>query len=267
MTKIALLQLPTLALSEARLDYYLKHCKDSGAKLVVLGEYILNSFFKELENMPLSMIKKQSNERKNSLLNLSKKYDLTIVAPLILVKGKDIFKTIAKFTPLGARFHEQQILMPYSHWNEAKFYKNKLKKEKLEFLTFRHDGFKFGILFGYETHFDTCFTTLSKKNIDAIIVPTASTFQSHQRWTELLKMRAFTNSVYIIRANRIGSYKIKNETQEWEFYGDSMLISPLGEVSQKLSNQEEMMIANLSKKELAQARNLWGFKNISKNFA
>ena len=44
MSKIAALQLSTLPLSDARLDYYLKACKDSGANLVVLGEYVLNSF-------------------------------------------------------------------------------------------------------------------------------------------------------------------------------------------------------------------------------
>lgn len=39
MSKIAALQFPTLALSESRLDYYLKASKDNGVNLVVLGEY------------------------------------------------------------------------------------------------------------------------------------------------------------------------------------------------------------------------------------
>lgn len=45
MSKIAALQFPTLALSESRLDYYLKASKDNGVNLVVLGEYVINSFF------------------------------------------------------------------------------------------------------------------------------------------------------------------------------------------------------------------------------
>ncbi|MBF0928143.1 MAG: carbon-nitrogen hydrolase family protein, partial [Campylobacter concisus] len=43
MSKICALQLPTQPLSEARLDYYLKICADENARLVVLGEYVLNS--------------------------------------------------------------------------------------------------------------------------------------------------------------------------------------------------------------------------------
>lgn len=38
MSKIAALQFPTLALSESRLDYYLKASKDNGVNLVVLGD-------------------------------------------------------------------------------------------------------------------------------------------------------------------------------------------------------------------------------------
>ena len=67
MSKIAALQFPTLALSESRLDYYLKASKDSGANLVVLGEYVLNSFFTELLAMPKSMIKEQSEAKKRKL--------------------------------------------------------------------------------------------------------------------------------------------------------------------------------------------------------
>ena len=58
MSKIAALQLPTLALSESRLDYYIKASKDNGADLVILGEYVINSFFTELISMPKNTVLK-----------------------------------------------------------------------------------------------------------------------------------------------------------------------------------------------------------------
>lgn len=255
MSKIAILQLPTLSLSEARLDYYLKICKDSGANLVMLGEYVLNSFFKELEAMPKSMIKKQSDEKKNSLINLAKKYELTIIAPLILVKSNDILKVIAKISATNTKFYEQQILMPYQHWNEARFFSNKIEKPK--FATFKFDGIKFGVMFGFEAHFDISFSYMLKKRIDALLVPTASTFETNKRWEELLKTRALTNNIYILRANRIGTYKKKNNAEQWNFYGDSMVISPFGEIIDRLGNDEEMMITKIDKKEIALARKTW----------
>lgn len=121
MSKIAALQFPTLALSESRLDYYLKASKDSGANLVVLGEYVLNSFFTELLAMPKSMIKEQSEAKKESLIRLAKKHELEIIAPYISVETKGYKKLCLKVAPNHIKTYEQQVLMPYNHWNEEKF--------------------------------------------------------------------------------------------------------------------------------------------------
>ena len=53
--KIAALQLSTLPMSEAKLDYYFRICQQKEVEVVLLSEYALNSFFKELETMPISM--------------------------------------------------------------------------------------------------------------------------------------------------------------------------------------------------------------------
>ena len=49
---------------------------------------------------------------------------------------------------------------------------------------------------------------------------------------------------------------------QWNFYGDTMLIDPLGEVETSLGNSEEMLIAKVSKQKVVNARNLWEFKKI-----
>ena len=96
---------------------------------------------------------------------------------------------------------------------------------------------------------------------DLVVVLTACTFFSESRLEELLKTRAFTNNVYVLRVNRVGNHKAASGEQ-WSFYGDSMLISPFGEVVSRLGKNEEMMVAKLEKTELAQARHLWGFSQI-----
>ncbi|QKG28840.1 carbon-nitrogen hydrolase family protein [Campylobacter sp. RM16187] len=259
MSKICALQLATQPMSDSRLDYYFKMCADEDARLVVLGEYVLNSFFKELETMPKSIIKEQSERKKESLLNLASKYDLTIVAPFVLSKGKEFIKVVAKFNNSGVKFHEQQILMPYSHWNEAKFFNN-AQEDKINFMTFMHEKFKIGVMFGYESHFDPAWAYMMNKKVDIIVMPTASTFFSENRWEELLKTRAFTNNTYILRVNRVGNHKVT--AGQWNFYGDTMLIDPLGEVEASLGNGEEMLLAKVSKQKIGNARNLWEFRKI-----
>lgn len=266
MSKICALQLPTLPMSDARLDFYFRICADKGVKLVAIGEYVLNSFFKELETMPMGMIKAQSEQKKQSISTLSKKYDLTVVAPVVSVRAGKPVKFLAKFSPAQNKFCEQKILMPYAHWNEAKFYANEASGG--EILTFNCDKLKVGVVSGFEAHFDACWQALASKKVDLVVVPTASTFETHARWEELLKMRAFTHNVYVLRVNRIGAYKQKGANgEQWSFYGDSFLINPFGEICERLGANEEMMIVEPSKKELSNARSLWGFNALGAKFS
>ncbi|NCB55131.1 MAG: carbon-nitrogen hydrolase family protein, partial [Epsilonproteobacteria bacterium] len=122
---------------------------------------------------------------------------------------------------------------------------------------FLHGGLRFGIVSGYELHFDLVWQEVMRKNVDVVLSATSSTFDSAKRWEELLKMRAMLNNVYILRANRVGSYK---EEETWQFYGQSALISPYGEVEVSLGDKEEMIVATIDKDVLAEARKLWGWK-------
>ena len=54
--KIAALQLPTLPLSNKKLKEYIQKASQNGAKIVVLGEYVINNFFKELVTMQKNMM-------------------------------------------------------------------------------------------------------------------------------------------------------------------------------------------------------------------
>ncbi|MBE0491688.1 MAG: carbon-nitrogen hydrolase family protein [Sulfurospirillum sp.] len=254
--KIAALQLPTLPMSGAKLDYYFRICREKEVKLVLLCEYALNSFFKELETMPYSMIKEQSNHKIAVLKELCKTYDLCVVAPIVHVKGDKLFKSIAKFTPRSVHYFEQQFLINFKHWNEEKFFHN--KQEVFVLPTFMLDGFRVGIVSGFELHFDTVFEQVMQKNIDLLLCPSSCTFDSLNRWQELLKMRAYLNNTYILRANRIGTY-LEGEVA-WRFYGHSNLINPFGEVELTLGDKEEVLLADIDKEEIAQARKMWGWK-------
>ena len=71
--------------------------------------------------------------------------------------------------------------------------------------------------------------------------------------------RAFTRNCYVSRANRIGSYQDKDFV--WEFYGDSLLASPDGEVLSHLGNKEELMIVDMYHSDVVKSRRMWGFSD------
>ena len=363
MINVCVLQLPTLSMSENRIDYYMKVAKDNGARIVLLGEYELNSFFSELKKMPRSIACEQSEHKQELMARLAAKYDLHIVAPIIraasgaILRQAGIFggaaqksvrggenslslkskpgcksdlnsasesnfkddsnscgakslnfkaansadglnlsasipsnsnasnlkaesqkdaseeetfcasenepiwvKSCAKFSPSEVKFYDQNILMDYPHWNEEGFFANRKSRKigKISPMIFSEGGVKFGVCFGYEAHFDVFWRYFMQKNIGCVLVPCASTFESGGRWRELLKMRAFTNSLYVIRANRIGEAKFGES--EFKFYGESFVVTPGGEIANELKNEEGVLMCEVDADEIAAARGLWKFR-------
>lgn len=136
------------------------------------------------------------------------------------------------------------------------------KKELQTPHIFKIDKFRFAIVSGFEIHFDKIFEHIQSKKVDCILVPSVSTFESYERWKSILTTRAFTNNCYILRANRIGEYKDKEFN--WGFYGDSLLISPNGEVLSHLGDSEELMIVDMNKKDVTLSKKLWKFYDTIK---
>lgn len=262
--KLCALQLGTLPLSDSRIDYYLKLAKDNGAKIVLLGEYVLNTFFSELIKMPASMIKEQSEQKRVALQAMASKYELIILAPIVQVKGKSFSKAIARFAPNSTKYKLASALMPYAHWDENAFFTS---GGNIDISSFSVDGIKFASIFGFEAHFDIFWREIAAKKIDCVLMPSACTFDSSLRWGSLLSAQAFCNNVYILRANRLGKATFKEGSKQItsEFYGDSMLINPYGQIAQKLDEKEGMLLCEVDKKLINQARRTWRFGEIARH--
>ena len=254
---VAALQLPTLGMNATRLEFYLKQAHSRGADVMLLGEYVLNHFFKEFATMAPNMVKEQSRKHMELLKSLAVKYDIVFIAPIIVTKKDGYHKTIVKVTSKHTKYYEQQILLPYAHWNEKKFFANKVAPLKAP-MTFTIKNFKIMVMAGFELHFDPFWQEVTRKKIDLVLLPTASTFGSHNRWREIIKTKAFLHGCFILRANRLGEYS--DEEVKWKFYGDTMLVSPEGEVEMMLEDKESMLIETIDKAEITEHRRSWGFE-------
>ena len=112
---IAALQLPTLGMQATKLDFYLRNAHSRGVRLVLLGEYVLNHFFKEIQEIPMKMVKKQSDKHIELLQKFSIQYNMVFIAPILIIKKNRYIKTIIKITEKSTSYYEQQILIPYKH--------------------------------------------------------------------------------------------------------------------------------------------------------
>jgi predicted amidohydrolase len=254
---VGALQLPTLGMNATRLEFYLKNAHERGVRVMLLGEYVVNHFFKELITMPASMVKEQSAKHIELLKSLAAKYDVIFIVPVVQIKKKEYYKSIAKVTAKSVSYYQQQILLPYPHWNEKEFFFNAVAPLKSP-MTFTVDGFRVMVMAGFELHFDAFWQIVTEKKVDIVLLPTASTFGSHNRWREIIKTKAFLHSCYILRANRLGEYR--DDEVRWKFYGDTMLVNPEGEVEMVLEDKESMLIESISKKAISEHRKSWGFE-------
>ncbi len=252
--KVAALQLPTLGMSLNRLEYFIKAAQNEGVHLLQLGEYVLNHFFLELQNLPKSMVKEQSQKHLFTLENISQKYDMAICAPIVVIEDEKYYKCMAFIQSGQTQLFEQEILINYDHWDEKGFFSNssEAKQPVIDF-----HGVKIAPMFGFELHFNTKFDTVMDQEVDLVLLSTCSTFDSHNRWREVIKSRAFMHNCYILRANRIGEYT--HQKHKWRFYGDSMLALPNGEVGDMLDDKESLLIAAIDSGYAQQEREAWGF--------
>ncbi len=260
--KIAALQLPTLPLSNKKLREYIQKASINGARVVVLGEYVLNNFFKELVTMQKNMIDIQTKHKIEALESFAREFEIDIVAPIIIVNNNKIYKATGHFSPNETIFRNQEFLISYNHWDEESFFDNKPNKE-VSVMSFSINGLNFAVINGFEIHFDHIWLDILKKDADIVLVPSASTFGSNQRWNEILKTRAFLNSVYILRVNRIGSYQ--DEGSFWNFYGETYLINPDGFIEETLDSSEDILIAEVDVKELRESHGSWKFRDYLKH--
>ncbi|TLE00186.1 carbon-nitrogen hydrolase family protein [Helicobacter muridarum] len=222
-----------------------------------MGEYVLDSFFHTswCTKPPESI---RNKHKLDFLMDINAKYHHTIVVPDIQYKNKGYYKHISIINKNKVHHYSQQRLIQYQHWNEAEFFSNDTSRLiKLPF-TFKTNELRYGVVFGFEAHFDEIWMELKRANIDVVLVPTASTFSSQARWEALLTTHAFTNSCFVVRANRIGKIKA-NDGMEWDFYGHSF-VSLGQDILDSLKEEEGMLCLDIDKQALDSLKQLWGFR-------
>jgi nitrilase len=253
--KVAVIQTTTLPYEKAKVNYFLSILRSKGVKLVVIGEYVLNLFFKDLEKTPINFIAGQSEHQLQLFKRLANRYNMTIIAPIITVDKENIYKSFYKFSAKHTKVYHQQILMPYEHWNEKKFFDTKENKP----LIFKVENIKIAILPGFEAHFDEFWKYFRDKNVELVVVPSIGAFTSQKRWENILTSFAFLNNCYVLRANKIGKW------DKWKFYGESFLSGPDGNIVDKLSDKEELLIVDIDKDMLKLNKKEWGFNKLRKD--
>lgn len=151
----------------------------------------------------------------------------------------------------GKRYDTSLWLTPERKWlDSAKMVHIAQAKQFYEqdYYTPSDDGFKvfdtpwgkIGIVICYDRHLPESIRTCTLKGADLILIPTANTKAEPMELFEWeIRVQAMQNQVFIAMCNRVGT------EGAMEFAGESLVVSPKGDVLVKADDQEQLVYCDI----------------------
>jgi len=111
--------------------------------------------------------------------------------------------------------------------------------------------FKVGLSICYDLRFPDLYQQYARRGVDVLTVPSCFTKKTGEaHWEALLRARAIENLSYVLAPNQIGT-----DLKGIQAYGNSMIISPWGEIIARASiDAEEIIYGEIDLKEVKKAR-------------
>jgi N-carbamoylputrescine amidase len=111
---------------------------------------------------------------------------------------------------------------------------------------------RIGIQISWDNLYPEGARILALKGADMIFAPTACAFKSQHIWQTVISANAITNSVFMMRVNRVGS------EEAHDFYGMSFCVNPEGElIGGPTASSDSVLLADVDTDYLKHVRREW----------
>jgi len=113
--------------------------------------------------------------------------------------------------------------------------------------------FRAGLSICYDLRFPQLYQEYSRKGVEILTVPSCFTKKTGEaHWEALLRARAIENLSYVLAPNQVGM-----DARGMEAYGNSMIVSPWGEIiARGSSGGQEIVFGDISLEEVSRARQI-----------
>ncbi len=248
MFKFAAIQMasgPNVAGNLNEVDRLISQAADLGANLVVLPE---NFAFMGMQESDVLSIAEQPDEGpiQDFLRERARQHQIWIVGgtlPLV-ADTQHVFASCLTFNAAGelAARYDKHHLFDVSIDESEETYKESDTIAPGSQHTWLDSPFgRIGFSVCYDIRFPELYRQWLETPVDVIVVPsafTATTGKAH--WEPLIRARAIENLCYVVAPNQ-GGYHVNGR----ETYGDSMIVSPWGEVLDRLARGSGVVIADI----------------------
>ena len=241
--------------------------KRKGAEIVCLPELFLTKYFCQTEkHSHFDLSEKIPGPTTELFSNIAKKLKLILVLSIFEKKTLGIYHNtcvvINERGKLQGKYRKMHI--PDDPQYYEKFY---FTPGDLGFKSFKTSKGSLGTLICWDQWFPEAARLTVLKGAQILFFPTAIGWHPKERkkfgkaqlesWLSIQRSHAIANGVYVAAINRVGLEK--QNSKKLEFWGNSIVFDPNGNVIKKAKLKEQTIICDIDFKKIETARRHWPF--------
>ena len=269
-TKIALIQMKMSSDQQRNTDSAIgkikKACKKK-VKIVCLPELFSTNYFCQQENHSnFDLAENIPGKTTNIFCSLAKELKIIIILPIFEKRASGIYHNscvlINEKGKLVGKYRKMHI--PDDPQYYEKFY---FTPGDLGFRSFKTSKGNLGTLICWDQWFPEAARLTAMKGAEIIFYPTAIGWHPKEKkkfgksqlnsWLSIQRAHAIANGVFVAAVNRTGIEK--QGSKKLEFWGNSVIFDPSGNIIKKAKFTEQILICEIDFKKIETVRRHWPF--------
>ena len=269
-TKIALVQMKMSSDPKKNIQNAtnkIKIAAKKGAKVICLPELFLTKYFCQVENHKnFNLAEKIPGPNSHLFSLLAKELKIILIISLFEKKTSGLYHNssivINEKGKILGKYRKMHI--PDDPQFYEKFY---FTPGDLGFKSFKTSKGNLGTLICWDQWFPEAARLTALKGAEIIFYPTAIGWHPKEKrefgksqldsWLSIQRSHAIANGVYVAAINRVGTEKQGNK--KIEFWGNSVMFDPSGNIVKKANLKENILICEIDFKKVETSRQHWPF--------
>ncbi|MCR5795755.1 MAG: carbon-nitrogen hydrolase family protein [Solobacterium sp.] len=222
--------------------------KAAGSDILLFPELQLTPFFPQISNLNVkNALSKENDARLSGIAYQARKYHMHIIPSVYLEKYGLAYNAALWYDKEGQLLDIAKQVHILD--TENVFEKEYFQPSDTGFVVKNTTYGKVGVVMGMDRHFPESIRTCALKGADLILIPAANTRQENTEMiTAEIRVQAMQNGVFIAMCSRVG------KEINMQFCGESLVVSPAGEIILKADEKEQLVSVNIDLKEAAAVR-------------
>ncbi|MEC9484888.1 MAG: carbon-nitrogen hydrolase family protein [Candidatus Izemoplasma sp.] len=250
--KLALVQSAVREQAEDNL-HHIKHIFDllpQDIDVVVLPEMFITPYENQYFAQNSVAV---GDKRYHAIADLAKMHSVYLVAGSVPEKDNDtLYNTTFVFDETGKQIakYRKMHLFSITYPDGTQYNEGDVLKAGEEIVTVDTPFGKLGLMICFDVRFPYLAEALQKQDVDVIIVPGAfNQYTGPLHWHTTFRARAIDNQLFIV-----GCSPARESFGNYEVYGHTLAVNPLGEIIDECLEYEDVLIVDLDLEKIRDIR-------------